>query len=99
MQYTSHDTPAAFEVRMSGRFVFSDNAGFQSIIEEMNAHRGKPVILDMSGVEFIDSAGLGMLLIAHEAASETNTPISLRGAHGQVGQMIEVSQFGTLFAA
>jgi anti-anti-sigma factor len=57
-----------------------------------------PIVIDLAKVEFIDSAGLGMLLIARDEASKASRQLTLRGPQGQVKRMFAVTRFETLFA-
>lgn len=84
-------------VTFAGRFTFADHDGFQRVLGHLQTQRG-PVTLDLSRVEFIDSAGLGMLLMARETADGRSQRLTLKGARGAVAKMFEVSRFDTLFA-
>lgn len=84
-------------ITFSGRFTFADHDGFQRVLEHMKTQSGA-VTLDLSRVEFIDSAGLGMLLMARETAEGRSLRLTLKGARGTVAKMFEVSRFNTLFA-
>ena len=57
----------------------------------------KTLTLDVNGIEFIDSAALGMFLIAREEAEKRQIKIILKNPQGQLAQMFKVSKFDTLF--
>lgn len=86
-------------VTLAGRFTFSAHATFRDVlvghVEAMSS--GGRVTFDLAGVEFVDSAALGMLLLAREAARRRSGAITIRGASGQVRRMLDVSRFDTLF--
>lgn len=84
-------------VVMSGDFTFADHGRFLEVMNRLFDTRSTPIIIDLTGVEFIDSAGLGMLLIARDEASKASRNLTLRGAHGQVRRMFAVTKFETLF--
>lgn len=84
-------------VEMTGRFTFGDHSSFRKLIEEVRDHDSTTMVLDIAGVEFIDSAGLGMLLLARDEGEKSSTTVVLRGAQGQVKRMLEVARFDTLF--
>jgi anti-anti-sigma factor len=48
-------------------------------------------------LEFIDSAGLGMLLIIRDKLNAKNGSVLLRGSQGQVQKMLKLGNFETLF--
>jgi len=96
MDYTSNVNGNCMELAMSGQFLFTDNELFREIVNKMNEHQGNEVVFDINQLEFIDSAGLGMLLLAKETADKKQQQVRLRGLKGQVKHMIEVSKFDAL---
>jgi anti-anti-sigma factor len=56
----------------------------------------KRQILDLANLEFVDSAGIGMLLIAREELSNLDKQFILRKAGGQVKRVLTVAQLGKL---
>ena len=84
-------------VSMSGEFTFTDHAQFKSLMTHLFETKDAPVVIDLSKLEFIDSAGLGMLLLARDEAMKTNRALILRGPSGQVKRMFGVTKFDTLF--
>ena len=100
MNININETNGMTVIALSGRFTFGEHSAFR---EAMMNHidsiaTGGKVILNLSGVEFVDSAALGMLLLARETAQRRHGSVILRGATGQVQRMLEVSRFGMLFA-
>lgn len=96
MEVTRNAQANTYEVGLSGRLVFSENRAFRNVIEEFSDQAGKSVVFDVSELEFIDSAGLGMLLIAKEEADKFMMPLVVRGAQGQVREMFEISSFSSI---
>jgi anti-anti-sigma factor len=85
-------------VSMTGEFTFADHPAFQGILKQLNDGRGRPVVFDMTGLDFIDSAGLGMLILARDEAKKLGSAIRLRGPQGQVKRIFAVTKFDALFA-
>ncbi|MFH1805266.1 MAG: STAS domain-containing protein [Pseudomonadota bacterium] len=97
MNYKSQQSGDTVEISLSGRFTFGDHTAFRKLIEEMRDSGVEKQILDLSEIDFIDSAGLGMLLLARDEGEKSRSSITLRGAKGQVKRMLEVARFDTLF--
>ncbi len=97
MNYQTETANSTTTVELTGRFTFGDHSSFRKLIEEIRAHESSTHVLDVSGVDFIDSAGLGMLLLARDEGEKTNAAVVIRGAQGQVKRMLEVARFDTLF--
>lgn len=55
---------------MSGKFIFLDNQIFRTVIGSIKAGEAQNFVLDLAGVEFVDSAALGMFLVAREEAKK-----------------------------
>lgn len=85
------------EVILSGRLTFADHVGFRSLIALLDEPGLKQLIFDLSAVDFVDSAALGMLLLARDTAASNNIYVVLRGARDRVKRIMEVAQFDTLF--
>jgi anti-sigma B factor antagonist len=62
--------------------------------ELLAAESGKPrrVIIDLSGLEFMDSTGLRALLIARERAQENGHELALRRGPRQVQRVLELTK-------
>ncbi len=83
-------------VRLRGRLTFNDHAKLRALIGEMAQSRAKRQVLDLSSLEFVDSAGIGMLLIAREEMDNADKLLVLRGAAGQVKRVLTVAQIGKI---
>jgi anti-anti-sigma factor len=84
-------------VAMSGDFTFTDHAAFLKIMNRLFVAKAEPIVIDLSQLEFIDSAGLGMLLIARDEVGKSSHKLTLRAPKGQVKRMFSVTRFETLF--
>jgi anti-anti-sigma factor len=84
-------------VAISGDFTFTDHASFLGVMNRLFDTPGEPVVIDLSELDFVDSAGLGMLLIARDAAAKAGRHLTLRAPKGQVKRMFAVTKFETLF--
>ena len=85
-------------VALHGDLTFSDHQTFRRMAERLFAENAAEIVIDLQHLEFIDSSGLGMLLIARDEAGKRNRHIVLKGAHGQVRKMFDISRFETLFS-
>ncbi len=96
MEYASEQRDREDTIRLRGRLTFNDHAKLRALIGEMKLNKGQRQILDLSSLEFVDSAGIGMLLIAREEIVATDKTLVLRGAVGQVKRVLTVAQIGKL---
>ncbi len=85
------------EFTLSGKFTFSDHQTFRNVINVISSKTITSVILELSNLEFIDSAALGMFLVAREEAKKNNVELILQSPVGHVQKMFDLSNFRTLF--
>lgn len=97
MKYDLSDTAGSLRAAMSGRFTFADVSAFKEMIGHIRAARGRRFVVDLAAVEFIDSAAMGMLLMARDTAAAEAVPLALVGAQGQVLRILQVAKFESLF--
>lgn len=96
MEYEIKNIGAGSELFLRGHLTFEGNEAFREVMNKLAARRD--LMIDASGLEFIDSAGLGMLLLLHETLSGTGAKLSLRRAQGQVRRLLVASHFDRLVA-
>lgn len=97
MEIVTHREQGICNVVLSGQFTFADHPGFRDILQEIAEVQVRQVILHMAKVEFVDSAALGMLLLALDEAHKHQKQLVISGATGQVKKMFDLSRFNTLF--
>lgn len=86
-----------FEATLSGKFTFNDHSLFREVLEQMTNPEVHIIIVDLKKVTFVDSAALGMFLLANDEAKKSQKRFLLRGAGGQVKKMFDMARFETLF--
>jgi anti-sigma B factor antagonist len=86
-----------FELR--GRLMLGDQltAIEQSIRKELESGCRK-LVLDLCGLEFIDSAGLGMLVMSAGAMEETGGRMCVATANARIVHLFEVTQLDRVVA-
>jgi stage II sporulation protein AA (anti-sigma F factor antagonist) len=96
VEYEVRETGGGVEVRLQGRLTFDSNGNIRKIVDSIGRWPNRKITVDVGELDFIDSAGLGMLMILREEAVAKNASLSLRGAQGQVLRLFTASQFGTI---
>jgi anti-sigma B factor antagonist len=61
--------------RLSGEIDFTSSGAVQSTLLSMIMPGGGAVVVDLSGVTFLDSSGLGVLVQAHRTAVERSNQL------------------------
>lgn len=97
MEIITHTENGTYNVQMRGKFTFIDNTEFRLIIDKLADPAIRQVVLHMEHVEFVDSAALGMLLLAHDEAVKSKKALLLKGVKGQVKRTFEMARFEQFF--
>jgi anti-sigma B factor antagonist len=83
-------------LRLQGPLVLQTVFQFQTAVREGSA---RSLIIDFTGVSFMDSAGLGALVAALISAKRTGQRLALAGANERVRALIAMSQLSNFFPA
>jgi anti-anti-sigma factor len=97
MLYDKEESGDSVKFAMRGRFVFSDHTNFRNVLECIESRESRTVRLDFKDVEFIDSAALGLLLLAKEKSDKASKKVVLERPTGQVAKMFRISRFQDMF--
>ncbi len=87
------------QLSLSGRFDFTAHCEFRQSYEDVLKQAGlRGLAVDLSGVDYIDSSALGMLLLLKESAERSQLQLSLVNCTGSVRRVLDVANFGKLFS-
>ena len=80
-------------ISMAGSFKFEDHPAFRDAYQKALACSTTRIVqLDMSKVEHMDSAALGMTLLCIERCEAVGKQVRITGASGVVRQLLEVAK-------
>ncbi len=96
MNYSFSPSPTHIKCVMKGEFTFNDHPTFRSMIDEAVKTGIAMVQLDLADVDYVDSAGLGMFLVANERASEEGWSFSITNPREKVKKMFQLAKLGTI---
>ena len=82
---------------LQGRFDFNAHREFREAVEQSVKEAPRQVMVDLGGVDYIDSSALGMLLMLRDKAKGAGKEVQLGNARGSVKQVIDIANFGKLF--
>lgn len=74
---------------LSGEIDLSNAADLQRLLNGL-VEQG-PVVVDLSGLDFLDSTGLSALIVARRRADRFGTRLGLAGARGAVRKVLEIT--------
>lgn len=81
-----------------GSFTFRDYDEYaENIINKIKSTSIKRFVINMNKCDFIDSAGLGMLVIANDEMQARDMKPVLKNVHGMVNDVLYAARFNTLY--
>ena len=92
MKYEIVRSPGLSEVRLSGRFNYADHASYRTVLDLFPEQRCGRIVIDLSHLESIDSAGLGMLIISGVEAERHQVKLEVRNPRGLVRRLMELGR-------
>ena len=85
-------------VKLVGRFDFNTHRDFRGAYEPLIIDpEVRSVSVDFSGVDYLDSSALGMLLMLRDKLGGVNKEVVLTGVRGNVKQVLDIANFSKLF--
>jgi anti-sigma B factor antagonist/stage II sporulation protein AA (anti-sigma F factor antagonist) len=99
MELAAKDHPKAILIALQGRIDHASSPQFSEQLRpylERCAKGGKPLILDFSGVEYISSAGLRVLMVADRFVKSQGALLGVAGFQPMVREVFGISRFDLL---
>lgn len=85
-------------LRLPARFDFSQHKTFTASYENVfTQSQIKELVLDFSGVDYLDSSALGMLVLLQKKAAVSKVKVVLRGARGTAKDILNMANMHKLF--
>ncbi|HZQ22031.1 MAG TPA: STAS domain-containing protein [Terriglobales bacterium] len=97
MQIESREFSDCFVLTCRGRVVFRHEAAALSRAVSDLLEQKKSVILDVSEVDTIDSAGLGELVLLHMWSEGNGCPIRIAGPNARIRNLLQITNLVSVF--
>lgn len=96
MEYTVTRNAGPVVIAISGRLTFSDAQTFAKVVSEIGTAGQAGCIIDLKGLDQIDSTGMSLIVHAYDAARAGATELSIRNARGMVLDALNRAGFSKL---
>lgn len=85
-------------IKLSGRFDFNSHREFRAAYEPLlEKTEVRSLVVDLAGVDYLDSSALGMLLMVRDKAGAASKAVLLANAQSGVKQVLDIANFSKLF--
>lgn len=87
-------------VDLTGRITLGESTGIlRDELRSLLAQGSKQIVLNMAGVNYVDSAGLGELVSAYTTATNQNGSLKLLHLQGKLHDLMQITKLHTIFPA
>lgn len=97
VKFIRDETRSAMVCRISGRIDSTNNAEFSALMHSELKDDPKHLILDLSGLEYLNSAGFRELFLAGRRQSKVQGTFAVCGLQGPVKELFDLAQFGVAY--
>ena len=96
MQYRKIQERHFTRLLVMGRLTGQDGDGVRDLIAEVKRGADRRCVIDLTGLDFIDSAGIGMLLVVNGEAVAADKAIAMLVAEGQVKKVVTLTRISMI---
>lgn len=98
LKITERDVDGVIVLSLEGRIVLGEESNsLREKVKSLLAAGKKKIVLNMSNVTYIDSAGLGTLVAAHHSAKTQGTTLRLSNLGAKFQEVLQVTKLLTVF--
>ncbi|NRQ33697.1 STAS domain-containing protein [Nonomuraea sp. NN258] len=91
LRLTSENLPGGLLVRVAGEVDLTNAARLEAYLDQARRRQGEPLVLDLSGLTFLDHRGLNVLLRAHVHAERHGGGLHLAALRAMPARLLEVA--------
>jgi len=84
-------------LKLNGQFTLAELAAFESKIAQLTAHRPVRLIIDMSDLHLLSSAGIGALVKLQRRATELKCDLRLAAMQRNIEDVIRAARLDSVF--
>jgi len=95
---TDREVDGVSVVTLDGRIVLGEESNtFREKLKSLLAEGNKKIVLNMAGIKYIDSAGLGTLVAAHVSAKTQGASVRLCNLGEKFHEVMQITRLLTVF--
>jgi anti-sigma B factor antagonist len=98
LKITSREVEGVAVLALEGRIVLGEESNaLRENVKKLLAENKKDIVLNMSNVTYIDSAGLGTLVASHHSARSQGAALKLSSLGSKFQEVLQVTRLLTVF--
>src|SRR6266481_1357324 len=98
VRMTDREVDGVSVVTLDGRIALGEESNtFREKLKSLLAEGNKKIVLNMAGIKYIDSAGLGTLVAAHVSAKTQGASVRLCNLGEKFHEVMQITRLLTVF--
>jgi anti-sigma B factor antagonist len=98
LKITNREVDGVAVMALDGRIVLGEeSSALREKVKSLVAEGKKKIVLNMNGVTFIDSSGLGALVAAYCGAKSAGASVRLSNLGSHLNQLLQITKLLTVF--
>ena len=98
LKMNAHNADGVTVLQCNGRVVFGEEStALRDKVKSLLAEGNKRIVLNLGGVSYIDSGGLGVLVSLFTSAKAAGGDIKLANLTQRVGDLLQITKLLTVF--
>src|SRR5947208_12795194 len=98
LKLTTRDQDGVTVLSCNGRVVFGDeSSALRDMVKGLIAESKSNIVINLGGVSYIDSGGLGTLVSLYTSARNAGGDIKLANLTQRVGDLLQITKLLTVF--
>jgi anti-sigma B factor antagonist len=97
LKLTTRGQDGVTVILCNGRIVFGEEASQLRELVKTTLAESKKIVLNLGGVSYIDSGGLGVLVALYTSARASGGDIKLANLTQRVGDILQITKLSTIF--
>ena len=85
------------QVRLEGSMYVEDSASVREQLSDLLVEGITDLTIDLSGLEYVDSSGLGVLISIHKKCLQKGGKMVIRGLRGMVEELFKLTRLDLVF--
>jgi anti-sigma B factor antagonist len=81
----------AVALGLAGDLDMSATFALEPVLDRILADGARELVLDLGGVGFVDSSGLGLLIATHERTSDADVAMAITGAAPEIQRVFQIA--------
>lgn len=97
LKMSTRDLSGIAVIDCAGRIVFGEETAALRDEVKRSLEQERHVVLNLTGVSYVDSGGLGTLVALHSAAKASGSTLKLANPTRRVKDLLQVTKLATVF--